>query len=63
MITHLKQSDLKYIKEGVYLIASGYEWMCEDCDIMNTEIEVTKTVKCRRCNKVYLVEDSEHAIG
>lgn len=60
---NIKQSDLKYIKEGVTMVASGYQWMCEDCDIMNTEIEVTETVKCRRCNHVYLVENYEHAIG
>lgn len=63
MSVYLKQSDLDKIKESVYLIASGYEWACEKCDIINTEIEVTKAVRCRCCNKVYRVKDYEHAIG
>lgn len=48
----------------VELVASGYEWECPDCKyILNKEIEVTETVECRKCHRVFEVGDYHHAIG
>lgn len=47
--------------EQVNLIASGYEWTCPKCEILHTEIEVTKTVYCFRCKKYYEVGEVHHA--
>lgn len=49
--------------EGVELIASGYEWTCPNCDYLNREIELTETVECGACRKVYEVTDHYDAIG
>lgn len=52
--------------EEVDLIASGYEWNCpnETCAyIENKEIEITKTVTCKKCKTVYKVNDYHHAHG
>ncbi len=50
-------------EESVDLISSGYEWTCPHCDQLNREIEITETVKCSKCDKVYSVFDAYHAIG
>ena len=47
--------------ESVQLIASGYEWICPDCNSFNKEIEVTERVKCHSCKKTYAVDDYYHA--
>ena len=49
--------------ESVELIASGYEWVCPECDTLNKEIEVTKTVKCKKCHTTFEVQDYAHAIA
>ena len=48
---------------SVELIASGYEWICPNCDDINHEIEVTERVQCDNCHASYDVADYEHAIG
>lgn len=49
--------------ESVSLIASGYEWMCPNCDYLNTEIEIVEVVKCRECYHVYNTDEPDHACG
>jgi phage FluMu protein Com len=49
--------------DSVELIASGYEWECPKCKVLNTEIEVTEKVKCSSCKVEFEVEDYYHAIG
>lgn len=51
--------------ESVDLVASGYEWICPNCEKLNREIEVTATVECRRtwweetyCEKNEIYEDA-----
>lgn len=50
------------IRESVELIASGYEWVCPHGKHLNREIEVTQEVTCRKCKRVYDVQDYHHAI-
>lgn len=45
----------------VDIIASGYEWICPDCEILNTEIEITEKVKCICCDAEFEVNPPEHA--
>lgn len=45
----------------VELIASGYEWTCPNCDHFHVIVEVTETVKCNGCHKVYKTDSPEHA--
>jgi len=40
-------------REVAYLVASGYEWYCPECETVNNEIRLTETVKCRECGKVF----------
>lgn len=47
----------------VELIASGYEWMCPECKKMYKEIEVPEFVECKKCGKLFKVEDYYHAMG
>jgi predicted RNA-binding Zn-ribbon protein involved in translation (DUF1610 family) len=47
--------------ESVYLIASGYEWECPNCDKLNEEIEITQRVTCRKCKRTYPVDGADHA--
>lgn len=49
--------------ESVELIASGYEWVCPHCDILNKEIEVPVRVTCRKCRSQLRVRNAEHAYG
>ncbi|KKN84382.1 hypothetical protein LCGC14_0288440 [marine sediment metagenome] len=38
--------------DRVDLIASGYDWICPDCNLINTEIEaVTEAVTCGQGGK------------
>ena len=50
-------------EESVDLIASGYEWTCPECELLNHEIEITETVECHKCKKRYLVDEADHATG
>lgn len=47
----------------VDIIASGYEWICPDCETFNTEIEITETVKCVCCDAEFETAPAEHAYG
>lgn len=50
-------------QETVTLIASGYEWICPNCPyVINKEVEVTKTVTCRKCGSEWVVADHYHAM-
>ena len=43
------------------MIASGYEWICPECDWMNCEIELLLKVRCRNCNTEFETDGAEHA--
>lgn len=47
----------------VDIIASGYEWICPDCEHYNTEIGFAEFVKCTCCKRVYETNPPEHAYG
>lgn len=49
--------------ETVDLVASGYEWICPNCDHFNHEIEANAEVTCRECGRTYETNPPEHAIG
>jgi len=49
--------------ESVDLIASGYEWICPNCDYPNHEIEITESVDCKDCGNWYKTNPAEHAHG
>lgn len=46
---------------SVELIASGYDWVCPNCDEFNHEIEVTEQVTCKHCQHIYTVAEYYHA--
>jgi len=48
--------------DGVDLIASGYEWICPNCETFNEEIEATDIVVCKGCRLSFKVNSVEHAI-
>lgn len=45
----------------VDLIASGYEWICPNCENLNNEIEVTLEVRCSDCKRTFRTHPPEHA--
>jgi len=47
--------------DQVFLISSGYEWECPNCEHLNREIEITAKVTCSSCSKEYEVMDADHA--
>ena len=56
--------------ESVDLIASGYEWICPNCDNLNKEIEIPKyqtpprdEVMCDKCYNMFKINDVQHACG
>ena len=51
--------------ETVDIIASGYEWLCPECNTLNKEIEYTERVKCSnpQCFTEFETDLSEHAMG
>lgn len=49
-------------KTPVDIIASGYEWICPNCEILNHEIEVTEFVDCGACHHTYPTNPPEHAL-
>lgn len=51
------------VMETVDIIASGYEWVCPNCETLNDEIEVKEDVKCKRCGDYFVTNCPEHAIG
>ncbi len=51
--------------EEADIIASGYEFDCEECGTYNTLISIPKwgsAVKCRKCGTLYKSEQANHAI-
>ena len=53
---------IKDIDEYVDLIASGYEWVCPQCDRLNKEIDASNQfVKCENCKNSFEVMDIDHA--
>jgi len=57
-----RKHDIK-ILDVVELIASGYEFVCPECDELNKVIEVTEIVTCLYCNTKYKVGEYYHATG
>jgi len=53
--------DRKKTFQSVELIASGYDWWCPRCEHLNHEIELAETVRCRKCRRIFVVGDAEHA--
>jgi len=52
------------ILENVELMASGYEWTCPYCPyVVNKENEITETVTCRKCKRIFNVSEYEHALA
>lgn len=49
--------------ETVDIIASGYEWICPECEEFNTEIEITEEVQCQECLEIFETKPAEHAYG
>ena len=47
--------------ESVELIASGYEWICPNCDCNNHEIGVEEMVVCKDCEEQFEVKEYYHA--
>lgn len=49
--------------EQVDLIASGYEWVCPNCELLNKEIEIphSERVECNNCGEKYEVSGHFHA--
>jgi len=47
--------------QSVELIASGYEWVCPKCGMLNHEIEVTPIVICPFCQERCEVAEYHHA--
>lgn len=47
--------------EPVVLKAASYEWICENCDHTNTEIEVLTRVQCTECGAVFATDGADHA--
>jgi len=47
--------------ETVDLIASGYEWKCLECKVLNHEIEALEEVVCVSCGARFYTDLVEHA--
>lgn len=47
--------------ERVDLMASGYEWVCPECDTLNHEIEAKGKVTCAQCGTECETNPPEHA--
>lgn len=47
--------------EAVDMIASGYEWICPECESFNTETEVGEFVTCGECGMDFETNPPEHA--
>jgi hypothetical protein len=55
--------DLELEPEPVDIIASGYEWVCPNCEDINRAIDWRETVVCRNCRRKYEASSPEHAWG
>lgn len=47
----------------VDIIASGYEWICPDCDTLNRVNGLTEIVKCGCCGREFETNPPEDAFG
>lgn len=54
--------DEDFDDDEIELIASGYDWICPNCDEMNHIIEVNEKVTCTNCKKEFEVYDYYHAL-
>ncbi len=50
-------------EEEVTLIASGYEWICPNCNTLNTHSKTAPKVTCNLCNRTYMTDEALHAHG
>jgi protein-arginine kinase activator protein McsA len=48
--------------ELVDLVASGYEWICPHCELLNKEIEALDMVTCSNCGRTFEANPPEHAL-
>ena len=49
------------IPESVTIIASGYDWLCPNCDDWRHEAEAYDNVTCPECGTNYDVDETNHA--
>lgn len=47
----------------VDIIASGYEWICPDCETLNRTMGLTEIVKCVCCDAEFETNPYEDAFG
>ena len=52
-------------KEEVDMIASGYEWICPECETFHQVIEIPKVeeVTCKKCQEQFKIGEPFHARG
>ena len=48
-------------KDGIELIASGYDWWCPKCEMDAHVVELVEQVTCPQCDTDYEVESFDHA--
>ena len=61
MITKVNGWDIE--PDQVDVIASGYEWICPNCQHDNKMIEWTELITCSECSEHYEAKVPEHACG
>lgn len=44
-------------------VASGYEWICPECEHLNTIIEWTQTAICSECKTIVELNNPVHVTG
>ena len=49
--------------ESVDIIASGYEFVCPACEVLNKIIQTATAVKCGACGAAFAVGETHDAIG
>jgi len=49
--------------EKVDIIASGYEWICPDCETFNRIMGLTEEVKCCCCGAEFETNPHEDVFG
>lgn len=49
------------LSDSVDIIASGYEWVCLNCDLLNKEIGFGESVTCSKCGNSFTTRSPEHA--
>ena len=51
---------MKFEKEAVRVVSSGYEWTCPDCDTFNRELVYGVYVTCSVCCKNFQISKHRH---